>query len=104
LPPTKTKEKEMSLTIYKYVLTNSISTFYMPVGAKIIHVGKDPASPCPAIWAEVDISVVSQDQREFEYVGTGQPLYPRFGDSFGEHIGTTICDPFVWHVYETTPR
>lgn len=84
-------------TVWKYVINLMMPArthaFSIPTG-RIVHCGKDPRTGCPALWIEVDPAAPVRPRR-FAVVGTGAgtPLA-------GQHVGSAICDPYVWHVYE----
>jgi len=89
-------------TVWKYVLGPRDNTFQMPVGAKILHVGR--AQGELALWALVDSDAEKID-RHFFTVGTGHEL-PDKGTSYVTFIGTTMVPnampgmDIVIHVFE----
>jgi len=82
--------------IWKYMLTEPLNIMAMPRGAKVLSVHNQNDTIC--IWAEVDIKAENV-RREFEVVGTGETIYPS-AEFTREFVGTVLCDPFVWHVFE----
>jgi len=84
--------------IWKYMLTEPLNIVSMPRGSKVLSVHNQTGTVC--IWAEVDMEA-GKVRREFEIVGTGETIYPA-AEFTREFIGTVICDPFVWHVFERT--
>ena len=65
----------------------------MPDGARVIHVGADPAGRDLCLWALVDSSKPTIPRRVFVR-GTGHPV-----PESGRHVGSTVMSPFVWHVF-----
>lgn len=86
------------MTVWKFPLKWGQASVVMPEGAKVVHVGKDPASGYPAVWALVDPES-SLETRDLAVIGTGH-----FVPSGAAHQGSFIDDAFVWHIFETTPR
>lgn len=84
-------------TIHKYVLDVvdelDIAT---PEAFKVIHVGEQNGRLC--LWAEVDTSTRTVS-RTFCVVGTGNGN-PRDHLPPCCHVGSAVCPPFVWHVYQ----
>lgn len=72
----------------------------LPPGARIVHVGCDPAARGqPAIWVEVDTSHEATQRHRFRAVGTGRAI----PDGWFHH-GSVIHDQqLVWHVYGDRP-
>lgn len=64
-----------------------------PRGAKIIHVGLDPAGT-PCAWAECE-PLNAKEEIKLCVVGTGQTK----PDEATAHIGSFIHGPFIWHIY-----
>lgn len=85
----------MTARIFKYVVSNRIWKLAMPTGAKILSVGADPATGNPAFWALVD-DTQPKEEREFRVFGTGHEI----DVPVDWYVGTAICGPFVWHVFE----
>lgn len=82
-------------TIYKYPLyPASPCRVEIPARSIIRHVGQQ--NDVPTLWVEVDIT---QDDktREFFIYGTGHTIVDVENLVY---VGTTVGDPFVWHVYE----
>ncbi len=86
-------------TIWKFPIRMTIGAdvyeVEMPIGAKILHVGRDPAEGIPCIWAEIGL-MAPKCTRNFMIKGTGW----NFEEVGLEYIGTAICGEFVWHIYE----
>ena len=79
-------------TIWKFeaYVTDDIE-FHAPGAGRVAHV----AVVTPRIltvWLHVDTDEPLRPVR-FRVVGTGHPTPP------GEHVGTAIDGPFVWHVF-----
>lgn len=71
---------------------------WIPSGARVIHVGLDQEnSPC--IWCEVDTEADPVPVR-LSVHGTGCGILPEHGD----HLGSFVSVPFVWHVYSPDIR
>jgi hypothetical protein len=88
------------LTIWKFELDaakNMPQSFSLPKGAKVLTAL--PAPDCEKVWlyAEVNQSAPNED-RQFWIVGTGHPQV-RQGRQW-IYIGSCLCLPYVWHVYE----
>lgn len=66
-----------------------------PIGCR--HVGMDPATLEPAVWWEVDTEQPPA-YRRLVALGTGAEIPPGFLP-----LGTAICGPHVWHVFERLP-
>lgn len=82
------------MRIYKYeleLLPNQ--AILMPIGAKILHVGHQGSRIY--LWAEVNPEAMPES-RYFSVAATGEDLY----QMPMTHLGTTITEPYVWHVYE----
>lgn len=90
------------MRVLKYALpVQDRFTLQLPARTKIIHVGHQADQQGPdaiTIWAEVEPNN-EIEQRQFAIVGTGHPVPDR-----GHHHGSTICPPFVWHLYEIISR
>lgn len=86
-------------TIYKYTVSVYTPRVRVPAGATVLFVGTDPGNGYPAIWMELDPEAEYED-RYYTFIGTGHDV-----PVGGRYIGSTISDPFVWHVYEIpSPR
>lgn len=85
-------------TIYKYPLSLAGGEVKMPDNAMILSVAVQGEESL-YIWAEVDTAeeIVT---RTFAVYGTGWPLTSKFNDTPHHFIGTVICGPYVWHIYE----
>lgn len=83
--------------VWKFVLRQPQQLVEMPAGARLLHVAADPASPNPALWAEVDPQAASE-RRGLVVVMTGQP----FDGTGARYVGTTLIADLgiVAHVYE----
>jgi hypothetical protein len=82
--------------IWKFVLTKPLVEIDMPLAARIVHVGLDPAGPDPALWAECWISELREtERRTFRVVATGGPVPDDCA-----YLGTCHMDEMVWHVFE----
>lgn len=68
----------------------------LPVGARVVHVGIDPAERGrPAIWVELDPSLPPSQRHQFRAYGTGRDVPDGW-----HYKGTAIHDgQLVWHVY-----
>ena len=88
-----------TLQVWKFPLRVAVATsFDMPVGAKVLHVGRQRDLPC--IWALVDPSA-PKEIRRFLLVGTGHDI--DLADGFDlVHVGIlqTSDERFVVHVFE----
>lgn len=70
----------------------------MPEGAKFLHVGQQDNTPM--VWFHVDPDA-EPEPRRFATIATGQ----RLDDAVVErltYLGTAICGPLVWHIFEDT--
>jgi hypothetical protein len=96
------------MTVWKFRLqgTNA-GRIMMPKGARALHVAMQNGEPF--LWALVDTSQTSQEERRFEVYGTGQPMadlddtdspYPFAREV--RHIGTFMMHDgrLVFHVFE----
>jgi len=104
----------MAVVVWKYTFSQdlpSISTFSMPIGAKILCVKMMP-NGIISMWALVNKSETNLEERKFLLVGTGHTIKDQ-PDSVGlTYIGTVldtyqaehnwIENPpvFVWHIFE----
>lgn len=86
----------MSKVIHKFPLPKMDVTIQLDEDAEILHVGEDPATGYPAIWARVDPTNAKRARRFITY-GTGHEL-----SALHDYIGTAICGSMVWHVHEGT--
>lgn len=91
--------------VYKYPLRAPAATVLeLPYQSKPLHVGLDPQG-VPSIWIEVPdtsppaVPAGPSETRLFDIFGTGWPIK----DSH-VYVGTFRDGPYIWHVYETTPR
>lgn len=70
--------------------------------SRIVHVGNDPRTHEPAIWAEmITEHEIEERGRVFAYFGTGDPIPAGW-----THVGSmiTVGGKYVWHVYEQVQR
>jgi hypothetical protein len=82
--------------IWKFVLEKPFVEIDMPLGARIVHVGLDPAGPDPALWAECWVSDPWESKRRsFRVIATGGPVPDGCA-----YLGTCHMDEMVWHVFE----
>lgn len=100
----------MPRTISKYPLTldsakdgHALYHVELPVGATIIHVGRDGHSQS-CLWAEVDPAVEMVEHVEMAIVPTGGTVpEPGGGDRY-YHLRTFTDEykamTYVWHVYQ----
>jgi hypothetical protein len=87
--------------VYKYevMITDRPQAVYVPVGAKIIHVGvqaRADSNRVMVFWVEVDDDA-QREPRYFAVFGTGAEL-----PHGAEYVGTSQQPElmFVWHLYE----
>jgi hypothetical protein len=83
---------------YRLPITDHV-VLEMPTGAEVLSVGppRDGFDELD-LWAVVDTSVVTEQDRRFRIVGTGNPM----PDDCGRFIGTvpTHGGSLIWHVFE----
>lgn len=88
----------MTQTIHKYPISpESNQEIILPLGAKILHVGCDPAGD-PALWAQIDVDIAPNTRRIFWMFGTGHPMpnhHPRL-----THLGSFLYKDGIFHFYE----
>jgi len=83
------------MQIWKYELeVTDVQSVIMPRGAEVLSVQNQGGSIC--LWVIVDPKEENV-WREFEIIGTGNPMEPDIRRSF---IGTVQVDRLVWHVFE----
>lgn len=83
--------------IWKFVVpigATAIMPAPVPGNGEIRHCGSDPESGDPALWIECEPGQPTND-REFFAIATGAAVPP-----YATFIGTAVCGPFVWHVFE----
>lgn len=88
-------------TIWKYELeVTDIQRVPMPAGARLLSVQGQPVGNATVLmlWAQVDPTQLDAD-RVIAIVGTGNPA-PDVGDDTAVYVGTAVCPPFVWHVFD----
>lgn len=80
----------------------------MPVGARAVRLAPQftgsmahgPREGVPTLWAVVDVAPdIPRESRTFGVFGTGHNLPDQ-----AQHVGSYDADPFVWHVFDVTPR
>lgn len=83
--------------IHKVMLEVGVEAYDLPRGAKVLHVNHQ-LGPLPTLWYLFDVENLHDLQRRFFRVfGTGH----EFGDGDAlSHVGSAICGPYVWHVFE----
>lgn len=82
------------ITIWKHpLIITDEQVVRFPPGATLLHVGLDPQRT-PCIWAKVTPETSSRPYRVY-LVGTGNPM----PDDVGEHLGSFVQGPFVWHAF-----
>ena len=83
-------------TIWKFALDiGGRHLLDIPAGSKLLCVGPNPAVEGQvALWFEIETSGKIA-AKSFEIVATGGTV-PNGSD----YVGSAICNPFVWHVYE----
>lgn len=80
--------------IYKYVLeVGEVNKFQIPRDRALAKVGRDPESGNPAIWFIVELTSPKVEAR-YLVLGTGKTIPGSMS-----HVGTAICNSFVWHVF-----
>lgn len=98
----------MSRTIWKYELrVTDVQRVPMPIGAKLLTAREQHVSArsevmareadVPMLWALVDPDAIKVD-RLIAIVGTGNPA-PDENDH-AVYVGTAVCGPFVWHIFD----
>jgi hypothetical protein len=85
----------MKKVIYKYSITSTITTLFLPVGAKILTLQMQHG--VPFIWIERTEEAIELKERKIKKVGTGESFN---ADSNHSYIGTIQEGPYVWHYYE----
>lgn len=78
----------------------------MPVGAQQVRFAPQYSGPLeegprpgiPTLWALVD-PAAELETRTFRVFGTGHAIPDQ-----ARHVGSYDADPFVWHVFDVTPR
>lgn len=93
-------EKPALKTILKYPIPPTPGDFVsLPAGARILSVQMQAGRP--QMWALVDPDAIeSPTLRAIAVFGTGSPIE---GDP-GQYLATFQDGPFVWHVFDRTPR
>lgn len=91
--------------IYKYALT--LDGLMLELTApRVVHVGQDPAhegwpsGSSPSVWIEhqpeIDVDHPRHSRIELQFVPTGIDV----PETPWAHVGSCVCGPFVWHVYQ----
>lgn len=83
--------------IFKYQLDHGVTSFRLPIGSAVLHVGCQ-SEDLPTLWIEqADTDGVEREQRDFTFVGTGQP----FPTDVRTYLGSVQTPHgLVWHIYE----
>lgn len=79
--------------VFKYQLTDDVTRIEMPQRSRVIHVAQQHAGTFPTLWIE-HFDSPETVLRKYVIHGTGA----EFED--GVHVGSAMCGPFVWHVFE----
>lgn len=64
---------------------------------RVVLVAPNPhgESTLPCVWIETTSTERPTEQMTLSFVGTGHP----FDSGTGEHVGSAVCGPYVWHVF-----
>lgn len=83
-------------TIWKYTLSETISTVLIPKGSKILTVQLQFNEI--AIWALINDTETEKEERKFQIIGTGHNI----NHGPGDYIGTFQMNGgmYVFHVFE----
>lgn len=85
------------MKIYKYRLEIIDQQFIeIPTGARILHVGIDPAGQL-CLWALVNETAVENTMHQILIYGTGQHT-SNYCQTM-RHLGSVTMGQFVWHVF-----
>lgn len=91
------------ITIYKYLLPQSVTELMLPKGAIVHSVGQDPKpenSDQLCLWARVDTDA-PYEPRTFYIAATGRPIVSIADVNTLLFIGTVVTrDRFVFHIHE----
>lgn len=60
---------------------------------RVVLVAQQHNQEMPTVWIEYDPS--NYTFTNYVVIGTGQ----QWVNDQGEHVGSAVCGPFVWHVY-----
>ena len=82
---------------YEFEIKDGYQTKSVPLGGKVVFVGKDPSGWLCA-WIEVDPGA-EKELRPFVVRGTGHPI-----EKDEEYLGTIVTGQLVWHLYELVPK
>lgn len=89
----------MAKKVFKYPLPTSNETIEFPADARLLRVGQNPADPMlPCLWVEVDDALPATEKHIFKTYGTGHELEEP--EEERHYVGTAVCGPFAWHVFE----
>lgn len=85
-------------TIWKFeLITTDVQLVQMPAGATLLVVDKQEGSRFDiTLWAWVETNAPLVNRR-IAVVGTGGPTP---APEVATYIGTAMCPPFVWHVFD----
>lgn len=87
-------------TIWKYELDRTDEQVVrVPMVAEFLHVGCQDGVH-PVVWALIDTDRPLED-RLLYIAGTGNPVPEPWE---GRYVGSAICGPFVWHVFDGGPH
>lgn len=81
--------------IRKYSMTQPTVVLTVPAGSDLLDAQLQNDIPC--LWFQVDPNEISNEEKTFHIVGTGQNF-----DHEGnwEYCATFQQGPFVWHLFE----
>lgn len=87
-------------TVWKFYLTNDVTSLEVPRGAKFLHVDFQNSMPC--VWALVDTEA-QKETRLVLIVGTGHEINVR--PVMLDHIGSFLMKDgaLVFHAFEVMP-
>lgn len=86
----------MTKTIYKYPVQLGSNTLQMPLHSQILTAQLQYG--VITIWAIVDESEMTKEDRNVVVFGTGHPLPVKADVKYW--IATVQQDPYVWHLFE----
>lgn len=84
----------MIRTVWKFILTPGQDEILHLVDPHVVHVGNDPIGGL-CMWVEHTPNAGLGPRRRFIIIGTGHPR-----PAAGVHVGSAVCPPYVWHVYQ----
>lgn len=76
--------------IHKFPLTTEQNN--LPHGKPVLVANQDGMTP--TVWIERDAAFNTGPGDTYVFIGTGHPVPVDW-----EHVGSSVCGPFVWHVY-----